>query len=77
MKRSVDESELSDKKCRKSAKSLDFFETLKRIFPAQAPRANATNLNVKDVLRSRLLEKKTSSFAEVTAKEDRLELLEK
>lgn len=54
-----------------------FFETLKRISPAQAPRANTTNLNVKDVLRSRLLEKKTSSSAEVTAKEDRLELLEK
>ena len=80
MKLSVDESELSDKKCRKSAKSLDFFRNHEADFSSTSASCEGderASLNVKDVLRRRLLEKKTSSSAEVTAKEDRLELLEK
>lgn len=79
MKRSVDESELSDNQCRKSAKSLDFFrnpETDLSSSIASCEGDERASLNVKDVLRSQLLQKKTSSCAEVTAKEDRLELLE-
>ena len=79
MKRSVDESELSDNQCRKSAKSLDFFrnpETDLSSSIASCEGDERASLNVKDGLRSQLLQKKTSSCAEVTAKEDRLELLE-
>ena len=66
MKRSVDESELSGNQCRKSAKSLDLFRNPEMdLFSSNASCEGdeRASLNVKDVLRSQLLQKKTSGCA--------------
>ena len=80
MKRSTDESDLSDGQRRKSAISLDF--GLQRSAECEGSEADerncaTTSSSINDVLRRKLLQKKTSNSAEVTAKATRLERLER
>ena len=78
MKRSMDESDLSDGQRRKSARSLDF--GLQRSAECEGSDADerdcaTTRSSINYVLRRQLLQKKTSNSAEVTAKAARLERL--
>ena len=80
MKRSTDESDLSDGQRRKSAISLDF--GLQRSAECEGSEADerdcaTTSSSINDVLRRKLLRKKSSNSAEVTAKAARLERLER
>ena len=80
MKSSTDESDLSDGQRRKSAISLDF--GLLRSAECEGSEADerdcaTTSSSINDVLRRKLLPKKTSNSAEVTAKAAGLERLER
>ena len=90
MKRSADESDVSDGQRRKSARSLDsglqrtavdngFACSSAECEGSEADERDCatTSSNVKDVLRTKLLQKKTSNSVEVAAKAVRLERLEK
>ena len=77
MKRSTDESDLSDGQRRKSAISLDFGLLRSAECEADERDCATTSSSINDVLRRKLLPKKTSNSAEVTAKAARLERLER
>ena len=79
MKSSTDESDLSDGQRRKSAISLDFGLLRSECEGSEADERDCatTSSSINDVLRRKLLPKKTSNSAEVTAKAARLERLER
>ena len=73
MKRFVAKSELSDGQRRKSARSLDFslhrgVDFASSSATCEGDKQDCPSYNVKDVLRNKLLEKKTSNSTEGTAK---------
>ena len=80
MRRSTDESDLSNGQRRKSARSLDF--CLQRSAKCEGSQADepdcaTTSSGINDVLRRKLLQRKTSNSAEVTATAARLERLDR
>lgn len=79
MRRSTDESDLPNGQHRKSARSLDFGlqHSAKCEGEADERDCATTSSSINDVLRRKLLQKKTSNSAEVTAKAARLERLDR